>query len=65
MSRMYTISAALKEQGPMGQRRDGAEKRELTFRQLEPARLSKPERFVVIASSYKQTSSKLPDGQTT
>jgi hypothetical protein len=35
----------------MGQMREGAEKRELTVRQLKPARLSKPKRFVVIASS--------------
>jgi hypothetical protein len=48
----------------MDQRREGAEERELTVRQLEPARLSKPKRFVVIASSYNQTLSKLPDGQT-
>lgn len=38
----------------------GAEGGELTVRQLEPGRLSKPKRFVVIASSCNQFLSKLP-----
>lgn len=37
------------------------EKRELTVRQLEPARLSKPKRFVMVASSCNKTLSKLTD----
>lgn len=48
-----------------GQRAERAGKRELTVRELELAGLSKPKRFVVIASSYRQTLSKPPDGRTT